>query len=670
MNQPQVKRPRAAYYLRVSTARQVDGTSLDTQQAWCLAHIESNGWEDTGGYIDAGASGASNTRPEWVRLLNDAREGKIDVVLVFDLDRFTRDMLHGLQATRDLRDLGIKLIDAKDPATDVASADQQLMTGFRLLIAQEERRKIAERTIRGQRAKLEQGLWPGGQPSYGWKLAGSRRTAHPVPDVAERETLRLMYDWLVRDGLSVGQISDQLNDAGIKSRNAGQSKHGGKWGHVVVRRILSNPTLHTASFVWGEPKGGSTDSRSHKTKVDRNGQPLHGKPRIIEMGNPVFSRGEFRAMHRALARHPRTGTVAAKQVRQMLSTKLYGSCGKHYIGVQIKGKDYDVYRCSGRRYRGQGAQRCQCKQVNAQKLDSRVWAEVESLLSDPGRLTAMARQWLELDDEPDAASGETVARSLTDQVRKLERALERAKDAFLMEDDPEDARLRVERFRGELQEAQRKLLAVQSLRQDALAKAERLTDLAKLAERARGRLSSMDPDQRREVLDLLGVSVVMQDVVESVPLVLTVHGQVDPRMFVSEPEQASNPEHGEQGGNGVFRGCHPRFPVGEAVPQPVHPAALRCRAGAGERHGRGSRRAEHRHRGVPQGSRRDFPARMTPAGASCECGPFFGAESRRPGKAAAALGGSYGSAQDRHGFPPGVDWLICTASSAVFRSCN
>lgn len=191
---------RAAYYLRVSTAKQVDGTSLDTQKAWCLTQIESNGWQDVGGYIDAGVSGASDKRPEGVRLLNDAQAGLIDVVYVFDLDRFTRAMLHGLQATRGLRELGVKLFDAKDPTTDTASADQQLMTGFRLLIAQEERRKIRERTIRGQRAKLEAGLGPGGHPSYRWKLAGVKRTVHPAPNEDERANLRLMFQWLVKAG--------------------------------------------------------------------------------------------------------------------------------------------------------------------------------------------------------------------------------------------------------------------------------------------------------------------------------------------------------------------------------------------------------------------------------------------------------------------------------------
>ncbi len=373
-----------------------------------------------------------------------------------------------------------------------------------------------------------------------------------------------MFKWLVNDGLTVGQVTDRLNEAGIKSRNAHQSKHGGRWSHVVVRRVLSNPTLHPACFIWGEPGGGSTDSRSHKTKVDRNGKPLHGEPRKIELGNPVFTASEFRFLNRALARHPRTDSIAAPQVRQMLSTRLYGECGKHYIGVQIKGKDYDVYRCSGRRHRGTGtaAERCQCKQVNAQKLDARVWTEVQGLLSDPARLQAMARQWLELDDAEDTTS-ETVSRSLSDQVRKLERALDRAKNTVLLDDDPEDARLRAERFKAQLAKARATLDAVEALRVDAQAKADRLMDLSRLVERAKVRLASMEVAVRREVLDLLGVSVVMGDLIESEPQVLTVQCQIDPKMFVSESETPSNPKYGAPGGGGVLG---PRGRAAEVAP--------------------------------------------------------------------------------------------------------
>jgi DNA invertase Pin-like site-specific DNA recombinase len=237
---------KAAFYSRVSTADQVEGTSLDTQKAWCLAQISKMEMEFFGEYSDKGLSGADETRPGWQSLLADARSGKFEAVFVYDLDRFTRDMLHGLQATRELRDLGVSLHDAKDPSSDAASDSSQLMTGFRLLIAEEERRKIKERTVRGQRAKLEAGLWPGGKPSYGWELEGIRtRNPFPVAAESERETLRLLYNWLVRERKTIGEMCELLNAAGIKSRT------GLRWSHAVLRRILSNPALWRGWFVWG-----------------------------------------------------------------------------------------------------------------------------------------------------------------------------------------------------------------------------------------------------------------------------------------------------------------------------------------------------------------------------------------------------------------------------------
>src|SRR5690606_17965512 len=128
------------------------------------AEIERRGWEPVGEFIERGESGADATRPEWNRLLRAARDRQFDAVFVFDLDRFTRDILLGIGATRDLRALGIALHDAKNPATNAAAEDEEFLTGLRMLWAQEERRKIRERTVRGQRARGHQGYWPGGTP--------------------------------------------------------------------------------------------------------------------------------------------------------------------------------------------------------------------------------------------------------------------------------------------------------------------------------------------------------------------------------------------------------------------------------------------------------------------------------------------------------------------------
>ena len=529
MTNEQVKK--AAFYSRVSTADQVEGTSLDTQKAWCLAQINKMGLEFFGEYSDKGLSGADESRPGWQLLLADARSGKFEAVFVYDLDRFTRDMLHGLQATRELRALGVSLHDAKDPDSDAASDSSQLMTGFRLLIAEEERRKIKERTVRGQRAKLEAGLWPGGKPSYGWKLEGIRtRNPFPVADESERETLGLLYNWLVREHKTTGEMCDLLNAAGIKSRT------GLRWSHAVLRRILSNPALWRGWFVWGSPNQGSMDSRSHKTKIDRDGKPIYGNPKQIALPDPPFTESEFDAMQKSLATHPRAQSLQRPSVTRPLSGKVFGSCGKHYTGTSIAGKDYDVYRCTGNRHRGSEFQssRCGCPQVHAQKLEKRVWHEVVQLISNPQKLQELAKDWLSLSDAEGENSNSELQR-LEQQETRLLKAISLVQDDYYLAEAIEQVQLRerLDRYREDLLRLSKRKEVLHAYAADVDLQNRQLESLAELAVRAQGRLANLGLDERREIFELLRIRVVISNIVESEPVGLTIFGQIDNRIASS-----------------------------------------------------------------------------------------------------------------------------------------
>lgn len=525
-----LKPQRAVIYARVSTSDQVDGTSLDTQQAWCRAQVNSLGWQFIDDYVDAGLSGADSNRPQWQRLLTDAREGRFDAVFVYDLDRFTRDMLHGLQATRQLRDLGISLHDAKNPLTDVASIDSQLMTGVRLLIAEEERRAIKERTVRGQRAKLAAGQWAGGKPSYGWRLEGIRtRHAYPVPDVQERENLRIMYSLLTHDQLSTGEVCERLAELGIESRN------GGRWSHTVLKRVMSNPTLHTGWFIWGEPKGGSTDGRSHKTKINKEGKAIYGEPTKVYLPDPPFSREEFRAVQRAFARHPRANKPQAEGVPRLLTGRVFGECGKHYTGTSLSGKDYAIYRCTGNRHRGRNAkhERCGCHQLNAQKLEKRVWDEVAKFLERPDRLVGMAMKWLEISEEDSNDDAQLRLTTTSERASKLERAIQKLEDELYLTDSAEPARLRdrLARFQAELSTLQDQQRNLKEYLETSAANAARLESLSALAFHAGKRLHSLTALERREVIHLLNIQVFISNVTSAEPASLTMHGLMDPKLF-------------------------------------------------------------------------------------------------------------------------------------------
>lgn len=533
---------KAAFYSRVSTADQVEGTSLDTQKAWCLAQINKMGMEFFGEYSDRGLSGADETRPGWQSLLTDARSGKFDAVFVYDLDRFTRDMFHGLQATRELRALGISLHDAKDPNSDAASDSSQLMTGFRLLIAEEERRKIKERTVRGQRAKLDAGLWPGGKPCFGWRLEGiGTRNPRPVPDYQERETLELLYNWLVRERKTTGEMCDLLNAAGIKSRT------GLRWSHAVLRRILSNPALWRGWFIWGSPNQGSIDARSHKTKIDRDGKPVYGIPKKIHLPEPPLSESKFNSMQKVLASHPRAQNPQRPSVTRPLSGKIFGACGMHYTGTSIAGKEYDVYRCTGNRHRGNERlkERCGCAQVNAQKLESRVWQDVVGLLVNPEKLQELAKEWLQISGS-DNDSSNTELHRLENQEVKLLRAIALVQDDYYLAEVAEQEQLqrRIEKYRSDLGEIAKRKSLLDAYRADVNLQNKQLESLAELAGRAQHRLATLNLAEQREVFELLGIKVVFSRVAESEPVTITIYGHIDERIGQST-HIGPNPDHAD-----------------------------------------------------------------------------------------------------------------------------
>ncbi|GAB3255759.1 recombinase family protein [Arthrobacter pigmenti] len=513
---------RAAWYGRVSSLDQVeDGSSLTTQQEKCEAEIQRRGWELSGSYVDAGISGAKLDRPEWQRLLADCRAGKVGAVVVTALDRMARNARHAIEITDDLDRLGVVVVVLRENL-DLSTPAGRMVRTMLAGVAEMERDLIRERSIAGQRAKSARSLWPGGKPSYGWRLDGAGKEAKPVPDPEEREIIVMVADWVTREGASTGLVAKRLNELGVRTRS------GAPWSYAVVRRILSNPALVTGEHHWGLV-GLDANGRYHKTQ-NKNGKPAHGEPVMIRMPDPPMTPERFAEVQAALGRHPRANVKQPEEATQMLSGRLFGECGSHQLGVRIKGKDYDLYRCEGRRRPKPGEVRCSCRQIHVAKLDERVWADVVAVLGDRDRLQALAKEWLAVGTAEDPTSVETVARKLAEQLKRLERAIERAKEAWLFADDAEEARATLARLRSQREQVKRKLDAAQVVDPGAKANAERLTDLAALADRAGERLRTMGPAERRELVTLLQLEVHLTGpVVGAEPESYEVRGMLDPR---------------------------------------------------------------------------------------------------------------------------------------------
>jgi len=141
-------RTRAAIYARVSTGHNGQDPRMQTREM--EEYCQRRGWELADSYIDNGISGSKESRPELDRLMADARQRKIDVVLVWKLDRFGRSLKHLVNALAEFEALGITFASLKDNL-DLSTPAGRLMFQTIGAMAEFERSLIQERVRAGLR---------------------------------------------------------------------------------------------------------------------------------------------------------------------------------------------------------------------------------------------------------------------------------------------------------------------------------------------------------------------------------------------------------------------------------------------------------------------------------------------------------------------------------------
>jgi DNA invertase Pin-like site-specific DNA recombinase len=142
-----------AIYARVSTLNHGQDVTVQTRELEQFAR--ARGWQIVGSYLDAGISGAKDTRPELNRLMADAHKRRFDVVVVWKFDRFARSVSHLLRALDTFRVLGIEFVSLSESLDTATPAGRMVFTVLGA-VAELERSLIAERVragLRNARAK-------------------------------------------------------------------------------------------------------------------------------------------------------------------------------------------------------------------------------------------------------------------------------------------------------------------------------------------------------------------------------------------------------------------------------------------------------------------------------------------------------------------------------------
>jgi DNA invertase Pin-like site-specific DNA recombinase len=236
---------RCAIYTRKSTDEGLEQAfnSLDAQQEACAAYILSQaheGWELVNEhYDDGGWSGGNMARPALQQLLADVAAGKVDVIVVYKVDRLTRSLADFARIVEALDKAAASFVSVTQ-AFNTTTSMGRLTLNVLLSFAQFEREVTSERIRDKVAASKRKGMWMGGPVPLGYKL-GKRKL---LIDEVEAETVRLIFRRYL-ELRSVGALADELALAGVRSKvrvyGNGRSVGGVNFSRGSLAQLLQNP---------------------------------------------------------------------------------------------------------------------------------------------------------------------------------------------------------------------------------------------------------------------------------------------------------------------------------------------------------------------------------------------------------------------------------------------
>ena len=287
---------------------------------------------------DEGLSGTTLRRPRFAELLRLARSGAVDLILTKEVSRFARNTVDALQVTRRLREQGVGVIFLSD-GIDTRDNDGEFRLTIMASVAQEESRKISERTRWGQLQAMRRGVAFGNDTVYGYALRGGALTIRPD----QAEVVREVYRKCLEEGKGAHTIARELTEAGV----APPLRADGAWSPAMILRLLHNEK-YCGDLL--QKKYRTVDHLTHRKVVNRGAEEQF---RLENHHPAIVSRAQFAAVQAELAR--RAGLAGERSrfsARYWYSGKLVcGACGGRLTAKRTRrpdGREYLRFVCRGR----------------------------------------------------------------------------------------------------------------------------------------------------------------------------------------------------------------------------------------------------------------------------------------------------------------------------------
>ena len=432
---------RAAIYSRVSSEQQADAGTIASQVEALKERVEQDGLaiDEELCFIDEGYSGATLLRPALERLRDVVATGSIDRLYVHSPDRLARKYAYQVLLIDEFHRGGMEVVFLNHELGKTPEED--LLLQVQGMVAEYERAKIMERSRRGKLHGARHGSVNvlSGAP-YGYRYVGRHEgdgeaRYEILPE--EARVVRQVFEWIGRDRLSIREVCRRLQRQGICTRSGKNY-----WYSATVWGMLKNPA-YKGRAAFGKTRIGQRKPqlRAQRGNPEQPRRPYSvydvPKDRWIYITVPVIvSEGLFDAVQEQLAENLKRSRTSKRGAQHLLQGLLvckqcgYAFYGKRISTVAAKGnpRHYAYYRCTGTdAYRFGGERICKNKQVRTDLLETAVWEDVCSLLTDPDRIEREYRR--RLTDKKQDATWSSVEQ-LRSRAQKVKRGIARLIDAY------------------------------------------------------------------------------------------------------------------------------------------------------------------------------------------------------------------------------------------------
>lgn len=377
---------KAVIYARYSSDSQRE-ESIDGQIRECKEYAERSGIMIVGTYIDRALSAKTDNRPDFQRMIKDSAKHLFDIVIVWKLDRFSRNRYDSAMNKSILRKNGVKVISAKENISDGPEGIilESMLEGYAEYYSAE----LSEKIHRGQQENALKGLSNGGKVAFGFVLGDDRKLQ------IDPLTAPIVLETFTRyaEGETVREIVDSFNERGLKT---GKGK---PFSMNSFNRILKN-----RKYI-GEYR--------YRDVVITDAIPA-----IVP--DELFERVQMR-----MEKNKKAPASSKADVDYLLTTKLIcGDCEKFMVGESGKshtGKMHYYYKC-GTAKRSKGCKRKALRKAWIERIVV-LWT-VDRVLRDE-EIEKMVDQLVALQDKED-----TLLPSLHAQLAEVDKGIENLVDAI------------------------------------------------------------------------------------------------------------------------------------------------------------------------------------------------------------------------------------------------